>query len=57
MNERYTLLGAAEAMRSATPAGRAAILLQAAVDFCVSRIEVAMLEDLDAEITAEEARR
>lgn len=57
MNERYTLLGTAEAMRSATPAGRAALLLRAAADFNVSRSEVAMLEDLDAEITAEEAGR
>ena len=57
MNERQTLRAVAEAMRSATPAGRAAILLRAVADFGVSWSEVAMLEDLDAEITAEEARQ
>ena len=54
MNKRNTLQELARAMRSESPAGRTAILLQAAADFGVSRGEVAMLEDLDTEITIAE---
>lgn len=54
MKEKKTFLDRARELRTETPAGRALILLNAAADFGVKLADVALLQDMDTEITAAE---